>query len=205
LVGHKLFEGESDVTLLQRVAACAVPDLTALCPEVPSSLRDIVQRALCCNPSDRYADLEELADALTAVRYSLGAAGIVKLDDVASRYTVAHQETQSWSWAEQQVAAVSSGTRVLVAPAEPTPGPKTRKLRGALTPTRAHHVTGRRPMVRHRLHAASRPLRSGRIERLPWLLVGALLAAVVTMAGRASWLFRPMQTLSALVVQLFAF
>ena len=206
LVGRKLFEGESDVTLLQRVAACNVPNLTVLCPEVPPSLSRIVQRALSCNPNSRYADLEELADALTAVRYSLGAAGIVKLDDVVNRYAVRGQETQSWSWAEQQVASSGGGTRVLAAPpAEPSSGPKTRKLRGAMTPARAHHATGRRPLLRHRSQTTSKPLEPTRIERLPWLLVGALLAALVTVAGRTAEGLKPLQALSAMIIQLFAF
>ena len=59
--------------------------------------------------------------------------------------------------------------------------------------------------MRHRLHAVSRPLRSAHIERLPWLLVGALLAALVTMVERAAGGLRPMQALIAMVVQLFAF
>lgn len=114
LSGRKLFAGDADVALVQQVAACQVPPLQALRPNLPQALLDIVARALHPDPLCRYPCLTELADALTALRYSLGAQGIVRLDALTAEFGQDRTDTAHWSWAQDaQVAA--GGTRVLAA------------------------------------------------------------------------------------------
>lgn len=190
LTGHKLFEGESDVAVLAQVAQCRVPNLEALSLDAPKALTAIVQRMLSCAPSDRYADLDEVADALTAVRYSLGAAGIVKLDAVVEQCSARGETTAAWSYAEQMGLRAAGGTRVLpqhrrsTTPVTPTvPTRKNRRLAAALELHRTH-TTSRRHLLRARPHGSGRRLRAAHFDRLPWLLVGALLAMLLAMVGK---------------------
>lgn len=207
LAGRRLFEGDSDVTLLRRVSDCHIPNIADITPTVPQALVAIVQKALHCSPQDRYGDLNELADALVAVRYSLGEAGIVKLETLVSRYAGDDAGDAEWSWAQEQSQSPPAGTRLLPgvirAPAQVVlkDRTKTRKVPRGMPPHRAVHASQRRPILRGRLSVASSPLRAARNERLPWLLVGALLATLVTVVSRAAWSVRVLQAMVALALR----
>ncbi|MEE8408831.1 MAG: protein kinase [Myxococcota bacterium] len=79
LSGERMFGGDSDLEVLRKVAACDVRPLKPLRPDVDDRLDDLVARALKPTPEERYDDLSQLADELAAFRFSLGAAGAVRL------------------------------------------------------------------------------------------------------------------------------
>jgi hypothetical protein len=80
--GERMFSGDSDLAVLQQVVRCEVRDLCETDPGVPGALADVIMRCLAAEPSARYADLAEAAEALAAFRYSLGADGAVQLGDL---------------------------------------------------------------------------------------------------------------------------
>ncbi len=67
LVGWKLYDGPSEVELLAKRAAGNFPVIPPSCasPRVPSTVDDIVMRALEAEPAARFASAEEMAGAIT--------------------------------------------------------------------------------------------------------------------------------------------
>jgi len=70
LTGEKLFRGDSDLNLLEKVRAADVPAASSLNPEVPKSLDTILAKTLAREPDDRYANASELLRDLESVLYS---------------------------------------------------------------------------------------------------------------------------------------
>ncbi len=79
LTGERLFSGDSDLEMLQRVMSCQVRPPSSVRPEVPAALEAVVMRMLEREPERRFGDLGEVEQALAAFRFSLGAAGAVRL------------------------------------------------------------------------------------------------------------------------------
>ncbi len=67
LKGRKAFQGDSITALLFKIIAEEPPPLRDDDPEIPDELEAIVRKALAKSPADRYANGQEMADALRAV------------------------------------------------------------------------------------------------------------------------------------------
>ncbi len=64
LSGGKLFQGESDLSILDKVRKAELPNLKAIVPEAPDELQDVLNKALARNPDERFSWGSELAEAL---------------------------------------------------------------------------------------------------------------------------------------------
>ena len=64
VAGKKLFEGESDLSILDKVTHVAVPPMTSLLPDSPVVLQEVLATALAMRPEDRYPHASDLAEAL---------------------------------------------------------------------------------------------------------------------------------------------
>lgn len=107
LAGRRLFAADTEVSLMQTVLACAVPDINTIRPAAPADLVAIIMRALQKDPADRFPDLADMEQALTAFRFSLGASGMVSLKQLAKEFAPAaepgHPQARrdtNWSWAD---------------------------------------------------------------------------------------------------------
>jgi TonB family protein len=70
LTGERLFRGDSDINILEKVRAADVPPPSRTNPEVPHNLDAIVLKALAREPDDRYANASDLLRDLDSVLYS---------------------------------------------------------------------------------------------------------------------------------------
>jgi TonB family protein len=70
LTGEKLFRGDTDLTLLEKVRAAEAPAPSSINPEVPRSLDAILAKTLAPAPDDRYANASDLLRDLESVLYS---------------------------------------------------------------------------------------------------------------------------------------
>ncbi|MEM9728347.1 MAG: serine/threonine-protein kinase [Myxococcota bacterium] len=73
LVGRGLRESKTVAGLLDEVRERPVPLPSSERPELPSAFDEIVRRATAMEPSERYADADEMADALDQVALQLDA------------------------------------------------------------------------------------------------------------------------------------
>lgn len=64
LTGQPPFPGTNAVQVMIAHARDTPPDLAVTAPETPANLRDIINRALQKSPADRFADADEILDAL---------------------------------------------------------------------------------------------------------------------------------------------
>jgi serine/threonine-protein kinase len=71
LTNAKPFEGDTLQTIMYKIVTKAPPDISAILPGLPPSLNTIVHRALAKEPSARYANAIEMANALSHARASL--------------------------------------------------------------------------------------------------------------------------------------
>jgi eukaryotic-like serine/threonine-protein kinase len=67
LTTHKLFRGDTDFTLMERVRSAEVTPPSKLNPRVPEALDAAVMRALCRDPNGRYQTAADLAADLCAL------------------------------------------------------------------------------------------------------------------------------------------
>lgn len=70
LTGEKLFRGDSDLNLLEKVRAAEVPVPSSRNPEIPKSLDAILGKTLAREPDERYGSASDLLRDLEAVLYS---------------------------------------------------------------------------------------------------------------------------------------
>jgi TonB family protein len=70
LTEQKLFRGDSDLTVLEKVRAADVVGPSSINPEISKSLEAIVMRALAREPEDRYGNASDMLRDLEAVLYS---------------------------------------------------------------------------------------------------------------------------------------
>ena len=75
LTGRRPFRGDSLVAVATRIATEDPPPITKQRPEVPASLRRVVDRCLAKQPSNRFQSGRELSDALAKV--------LAELDEIA--------------------------------------------------------------------------------------------------------------------------
>jgi hypothetical protein len=64
LTGRKLFRGESDFSILEKVRAAEVPSVSASFPNVPAEVDTILQKALTREKEERYAWASDLSEEL---------------------------------------------------------------------------------------------------------------------------------------------
>jgi serine/threonine protein kinase len=64
LSGRPPFEADTPVALISRVLTAEAPSLALIAPEVPAEVVAAVMRALAKLPDDRFATLDEAADAI---------------------------------------------------------------------------------------------------------------------------------------------
>jgi serine/threonine protein kinase len=64
LTGHPLFHGASDLDTTERVKSAAIPQPSALRPEVSAEISDVVMGALARDPDRRWPSAASLVDAL---------------------------------------------------------------------------------------------------------------------------------------------
>ncbi len=69
LCGEKLFTGESDFAILEKVRTALVPDPRSLNRSIPEALERVMMKALTVDPRDRYQNASELHDEL--MRFTL--------------------------------------------------------------------------------------------------------------------------------------
>jgi len=74
LTGEKLFRGDSDLTVLEKVRAAAAAAPSSLNPDVPKTLDAIVLKALSREPENRYANASDLLRDLESILYSFAPA-----------------------------------------------------------------------------------------------------------------------------------
>jgi eukaryotic-like serine/threonine-protein kinase len=70
LTGRRLFYGETDYQTVELVRQARVPSLSALNPEIPNELDQIVRRALARDIDQRYQHAYEMQDALAQFLFS---------------------------------------------------------------------------------------------------------------------------------------
>ncbi|HXM76692.1 MAG TPA: protein kinase, partial [Thermoanaerobaculia bacterium] len=70
LTEQKLFRGDTELSLLEKVRAARVVAPSTINPEVPKSLDAIVLKSLALEPEDRYSNASDLLRDLEAVLYS---------------------------------------------------------------------------------------------------------------------------------------
>jgi serine/threonine protein kinase len=73
LCGEKLFTGDSDYAVLDKVRMGLVPDPRSRNPRCPAELEKVIHKALATDPARRYQSASELHDEL--VRFSVAATG----------------------------------------------------------------------------------------------------------------------------------
>jgi hypothetical protein len=64
ICGRRLFGGESDIAVLEKVRNADVPPPATVNPKVPKALSNVVLAALAANPRDRYQSCGEMHDDL---------------------------------------------------------------------------------------------------------------------------------------------
>jgi len=70
LTGERLFRGDSDISVLEKVRSADVTPPSRLNQEVPQNLDAVVLRALAKDPDDRYANASDMLRDLESVLYS---------------------------------------------------------------------------------------------------------------------------------------
>ncbi len=72
LTGRRLFYGETDYQTVELVRQARVPSISALNPDVPAQLDQIVRRSVAQRPEDRFQHAYEMQDELAQFLFSRG-------------------------------------------------------------------------------------------------------------------------------------
>jgi eukaryotic-like serine/threonine-protein kinase len=72
LAGERLFEGQSDLEIMQAVSQCQLKALSAVRHDVPKALVQILEGSLVPEPKNRFATAADLAGALKSSAYAAG-------------------------------------------------------------------------------------------------------------------------------------
>lgn len=64
IAGKKLFEGESDLSILDKVRRVDIAPMQQLLPSVPTAVHDILRRALALDPAERFDSASDMAEAI---------------------------------------------------------------------------------------------------------------------------------------------
>lgn len=118
LTGNRVFTGDTDFELLRKVTECNIVPPSQVRADVPPELDRIVMRAVSASADDRYPDLADLEQELSAFRFSLGAQGAVKLGQLVDelsprRPSGAVRQTTGVQDGAPPSASSSSGTKAV--------------------------------------------------------------------------------------------
>jgi serine/threonine protein kinase len=67
LAGERLFQGSSDVAVIELIRRCEVPPLTAHRPDLPPAFAAAIHRALAADPAARFVSARQMAHELGEV------------------------------------------------------------------------------------------------------------------------------------------
>jgi len=108
LTGERLFEGQTDLDVFKQIRNCAPRPLQPLRPDAPPALVAAIERALCKDPTQRYASAREMAFALAEVlrssavstdaQQALGTNVIEARGRLAGRPRVVDDTQPTWDW-----------------------------------------------------------------------------------------------------------
>jgi serine/threonine protein kinase len=139
LCRRKLFTGDSEMTVLQKVTKPTIQPPSKLCDFVPAALDPIVMKALAPAVEDRYQTAGELADALESFLHAQGTVSStfdlrhLMRTAFVDQIAVEQQEIQAEERAMSDLARTEPeaqadfGDRTLVMPAPPAPPEPTTK------------------------------------------------------------------------------
>jgi TonB family protein len=208
LTGERLFRGDTDINILEKVRSAEVPPPSRANPEVPHNLDAVVLKALAREPDDRYANASDLLRDLDSVLYSYtpapGSADIaiyfhrLQSEEGALAEAKAREVAQAVHEAEPAArkrkskgAPVSRKTDAAPrspaprVPAPPRPPPPVAPPPPAREPPRPA------PEVFGSLEKAAQGEKSSRTP-----LVVGVVAAAVTLAGFLAWTFMKPQAVA---------
>jgi TonB family protein len=142
LTGQRLFRGDTDINVLEKVRSADVAPPSKSNPEVPQNLDAVVMKALARDPDDRYANASDMLRELDSVLYSYTPApGSADVAIYLHRLQ-----------AEEAAVADAKAREAAHAAEEPEPARK-RKSKGAPVARK----TGSAPVVREEPAAAEPP------------------------------------------------
>jgi serine/threonine-protein kinase len=123
LVSHrKAFAADSIHNVLFKVVSEEPPPLTSVAPQAPQALDVVLRKAMVKAADGRYQTAQEMANELTAVRATVGSAGVVpslSLGATIAARTAEQRAAQSRElaaqrrWTKRQVLAIVAGVVVL--------------------------------------------------------------------------------------------
>ncbi len=214
LTGERLFRGDTDINVLEKVRSAEVTAPSRSNPEVPQNLDAVVLKALAKEPDDRYANASDLLRDLDSVLYSYTPApGSADIAIYLHRLQ-----------AEEGAMAEAKAREALEAAAEPEPEPAARKRKAKAAPVARK---GAQPIARPEPPPRAEPPRPApapaapppppppppaevfgafeaksvemeKASRAP--LVVGIVAAAVALAGFLAWrMTRPKETVPAAV------
>ncbi len=202
LTGERLFRGDSDISVLEKVRIAEVLPPSRANPEVPHNLDAVVLKALAREPDDRYANASDLLRDLDSVLYSYtpasgsadvaiylhrlqaeeGAVAEAKAREVAQ---AVHEAEPAARKRKSKGAPVSRKTDAATRPASPpAPAPPRQPPPIAAPPLPAREPARPAPEVFGSLEKSAQGEKSSRIP----LVVGVAVAAVA-LAGFLAWKF----------------
>jgi len=194
LTEQKLFRGDTDLSILEKVRAAQVGPPSAINPEVPKSLDALLAKALAREPDDRYANASEMLRDLEAVLYSYspapGSADLaiylhrLQAEEAAIAESRAREASRSATPAQPEKKRKSKGA------------PVARRTTGSITAPGTGTAPGVQPGVRREPTApgvygappAARAAAERRSRAPLYALIGV--AAIVLAAG-VYWVLRP--------------
>ena len=144
LAGRNLFEGENDLSVLEKVRAGLVAPPSSLNSEVPTRVDQIVLKALAREAQDRYQNASEFEKDLQAVLYSYqpqpGPADLAIYlhrlletppaatdDDIEAAFAAAQRPTEEAPKKGKGLVRTTRTSGEHLAPALPAPGPEPRR------------------------------------------------------------------------------
>ena len=155
LTGERLFRGDTDINILEKVRVAEVAPPSRTNPEVPQNLDAVVLKALAREPDDRYANASDLLRDLDSVLYSYTPApGSADVAIYLHRLQ-----------AEEGAVADAKAREVAQAAHEAEPVARKRKSKGAPVPRKTARRAARARGPRAAGPAASAPGRAASAAR----------------------------------------
>ena len=207
LTGERLFHGDTDINVLEKVRVAEIAPPSRANPEVPQNLDAVVLKALAREPDDRYTNASDLLRDLDSVLYSYtpapgsadvaiylhrlqaeeGAVADAKAREVAQ---AAHEAEPAARKRKSKGAPVSRKTGPAPRPSAPPPaaaappGPPPAPPPPLVAPPPAREPSRPAPEVFGSLEKSAEAEKSSRTP-----LVVGVIAAALALAGFLAWKF----------------
>lgn len=94
LTAKPAFQGDSVLTLMQRITSEPFPDLSSALPDAHPDLVALLARATATAPAERFANAQELAHAIAALPITLPS--LEHADDLAAAKTLSTTPSRAW-------------------------------------------------------------------------------------------------------------